>query len=513
MRFQAKLVVVSVLAAALAAPALAADAAKPEAKAKPDETKAAVKPAAKPAEAKPADAKPAICKVKRQPFRIELALDGTFEAKNTADVVLRPEEWSDFEVLRAVEHGTPVKQGELLVSLETEKIDRSIADLQRDLALSKLSLRDTETQLQAARGTTPLELATAQRNKRTVDEDLDRFLKTDRPMFERTAEFMVKTAENSLAYESEELRQLEKMYKADDLTEETEEIILRRARDSVARAKFMFERAKSDYDSIVKVSLPRMEELMKLSAGRQAIDLWKSEISLPAALSKLEISLEKGKTDLERSQLRLDRLVSDRKQMNIKAPISGIVYYGKFVGGKWSGAELAVDKLRRGGRLAANDVFMTIVEPRPLGIRAPVAEKQLQHVTAGMKGTARPTAFPELKLTAIVDRVSAVPSGSKDFDTLITAALDDSARAVMPGMTCQVRFVPYLKPDALAIPVAALGADPLDAERQLVALPDKDGKPVRREVTAGKRNDKLVEILKGLAEGEEIFAEYPKEKE
>ena len=33
-----------------------------------------------------------------------------------------------------------------------------------------------------------------------------------------------------MAYQKEELHQLEKMYKADDLTEETEEIILTRAR-------------------------------------------------------------------------------------------------------------------------------------------------------------------------------------------------------------------------------------------------------------------------------------------
>ena len=43
------------------------------------------------------------------------------------------------------------------------------------------------------------------------------------------ANFSVKSADNMLAYEKEELRQLEKMYKADDLVEETEEIVLKRA--------------------------------------------------------------------------------------------------------------------------------------------------------------------------------------------------------------------------------------------------------------------------------------------
>jgi multidrug efflux pump subunit AcrA (membrane-fusion protein) len=83
----------------------------------------------------------------------------------------------------------------------------------------------------------------------------------------------------------------------------------------------------------------------------------------------------------------------------------------------------------------------------------------------------------------------------------------------MPGMTCEVKLVPYLKRDALAIPLAALGTDEIEGAKQLVALPGKGDQPIKREVTVGKRSDKLVEIVAGLREGEEILAEYPKEKE
>jgi multidrug resistance efflux pump len=500
-------------------PSAKQDAKQPDAAKKPDSAEkgaAKASPAAKSlpktGEAKPCD-KPSTYKVKKRLFKVEVSLDGVLEAKNTTDIVLRPKEWSDFEVLRAVEHGTLVKPGDLLVSLETEKIDKAIADLQRDLTLARLALQDSELQLQLTRASVPLDLAASERSRRNLDQDAARFQKIDRPMMIRMVNFMVKMSEDQLAYEQEELRQLEKMYKADDLTEETEEIILRRARDSVARAKFGLDRAKSERDSILEMSLPRAEEALKLALQRQAIEYRRSQASIPAGLRKQELTLEKARVELGRSEERLKRLEADRGLMNVKAPVGGIVYYGKFVRGRWSGSEMVADRLRRGGHLMSDDVFMTIVEPRPLAVRTSASEKQLQWVTTGQKAVVRPTATPDLRLSAIVDRVAAVPGGGKDFETTLTLALDEQARALMPGMTCEVKLVPYLKRDALAIPLAALGTDEIEGAKQLVALPGKGDQPIKREVTVGKRSDKLVEIVAGLREGEEILAEYPKEKE
>jgi len=474
---------------------------------KKDATKDAAKPEATPSDA----AKPATYKVKKRPMKIEVTLDGVFEAASATEGALHTQEWSDFEVLKAIEHGARVNRGDVLVTLDMERIDRAIAELQREVRLSQLALADTELQLQTLTAMMPLDAAASDRSKRISDEDLDRFLKVDRPLSERIVNFMVKMAEDHLAYEQEELRQLEKMYKADDLTEETEEIILKRARDDVERARFSLERAKIERESILKQSLPRIEESMRLGVQRQAIDARRTKAALPFAQRKLELTLEKLKQEAARNELRLKRLTSDRAAMTIKAPAAGIVYYGKCVRGKWSGGDSVAEKLRRGGRLSNNDVFLTIVDARPLAVRVAVPEKQVQHVTAGLKGVAYPAAFPDLRLTAIVQRVSGVPLPSGGFDTSITVALDEQAAAIMPGMTCEVKLVPFRKEDALAVPAAAVGSDETDGRKFRVALPGKDGKPERREVTIGRRTDKLVEILKGLSEGDEILAEYPKE--
>ena len=53
------------------------------------------------------------------------------------------------------------------------------------------------------------------------------FLEEDRDWEKQRSESAVRRSQERLLYEEEELDQLEKMYKADDLTEETEEIILK----------------------------------------------------------------------------------------------------------------------------------------------------------------------------------------------------------------------------------------------------------------------------------------------
>ena len=64
-------------------------------------------------------------------------------------------------------------------------------------------------------------------------------------------------ASNFLEYVQEELKQLEKMYKADDLTEETEEIVLKRARNNVDQMKFFTEMVKYEHDRDKEIDLPR----------------------------------------------------------------------------------------------------------------------------------------------------------------------------------------------------------------------------------------------------------------
>jgi len=501
----------------LAAPASAEDpksAQESKEAEKPKAAEEAKKP--KPAEEakKPPTAKPAIHKVKKEPLKIEVSLSGVFEAQKMTEVSLEAEAWATFKVVSAVEHGTLVKQGDLLVSLDREKIDRAIADLRKDHEVSDLALKLAEQQLLTLEKTTPMDLAAGQRAHKEAQEDLKYYFDVRRPMALKSEESLLKYSQENFEYQQEELRQLEKMYQADDLTEETEEIILKRARNALARAKFYLEQSKILHDRSVNVLIHRDDVAIKESAKR--IDLlWNdTKVALPVTLKKERLALDKLKLLRSRSDERLKKLLADRAAMTVKAPAAGVVYYGKCVRGKFSSSSSSTGSsgLRKGSSLVPKQVFMTIVKPRPMFIRTSVAEKQLHQVRAGIKGSAVPTGYPDMKLTAIVQRVATVPTGSLSFDSRITVAVDDKAEPLMPGMTCKVTLVSYENKEALSIPPSYLKTDEVDKDKHHVYLLRKKGKPKKQSVTVGKRTATKVEILEGLSEGDQVLLEAPKKE-
>ena len=219
-----------------------------------------------------AEAKPATVKVKKSPFRIEVDLEGVFAPQKMRKISLRTKEWSALSVLKAVEHGATVEEGDLLVSLDMEKIDRAIAEQEKDLQIAELSLKQAEEAMTAVEKTAPLDLEAARLAHRHAREDIKQYQQVERVAMDKIADFMLQMTKDQLEYQEEELHQLEKMYKGGDVTEETEKIVLKRTRDQVKLAKFKVELAKITHEAAKKFSLPRrMKKSRRWPSGKTSI--------------------------------------------------------------------------------------------------------------------------------------------------------------------------------------------------------------------------------------------------
>jgi HlyD family secretion protein len=461
-------------------------------------------PAAKtPLEPKAAKGAAPAIKVEKGPFRATVTIKGVFAAPETAEVVLHPEAWTTGLVVKtAVEAGTAVKKGDVLVTLETDKIDRAIRELAAELEVSRLGVRLAEEELPVLEKSTPLDLAAAERSKRQADEDLKKFLEVDRPLAEETANRNVKSAEHYVMYAKEELKQLQKMYRNKDLTEETEEIILKRHRHQVEMAEFSLRAATVKRDQALKVDLPRQEQSVREGAIRQALALEKARATLPLTLSQKRLALAKLKYDHDKSAEKLRNLHKDREAMTVRAPADGIVYYGKCVHGVWNSATVA-PKLQHGGTLTADEAFMTVVTPRPLVVEATVDEKDLHWLKTGARGTAMPAGFPDLRLPVELTHLGKVPQTAGSFAAVFKVDAARAPEAVVPGMACTVKVVAYRNDTALTLPASAVFSD--DDEDHHVYRPGGS----KTVVQVGKTANDRIEILGGLKEGDEVLLSKP----
>ncbi|MFO7908316.1 MAG: hypothetical protein R6U98_37110, partial [Pirellulaceae bacterium] len=405
--------------------------------------------------------------------------------------------------------GKKVEQGDTLVELDMTEINQQLRDLEKDVKLGELSQRLAETEWELLQKSTQLDLEAAERDKRIVEEELEYFRETDRAFQIEAAKQSLKNARDSLTYAEEELRQLEKMYKADDLTEETEEIVLKRARDQVERARFSLKSTELRTKRRLDKSIPREAQELREAARRAEITWAKSQEAIPAQLKQKKIELEKQRVETKQRQEKLEKLRQDRDMMAVKAPADGTVYYGKWTRGAWSGLESVAAKLTEGGKLSPHGVFMTVVSPRPLRIRAKVPEDKLHRLSRGAQGTAVPNGYPDLELTASLRHLSPLPVGNGTFDGQFQVILSDEAEAIVPAMSCDLTLVVYDKKDAITVPADAVFEDDVDGRRDVVYVKRPKAEPEKRKVAIGRKSEKKWEIVGGLKAGEEILLKKP----
>ena len=79
---------------------------------------------------------------------------------------------------------------------------------------------------------------------------------------------------------------------------------------------------------------------------------------------------------------------------------------------------------------------------------------------------------------------------------------------IRSGMTCKLKFVPYLKKDAVWVPKSSTFPSD-ESGTTFVYLHRKDRKPKKLKIQTGKRSGDKIEVLGGLRPGTEILLEKP----
>ena len=462
------------------------------------------KPAAdKAAEVKAADTVTA----EKGRFEVVFEFRGDFDPVDATVVQLKAHQWSQpLEIVRIVPHGTRVNAGDTLVEFDTDKLDRALADLELDLAVGEKTLEIARRELPVTEALQPLDMAETERDTLAATEDLARFLAIGRTLAEDSARFRLKASEEQLKYSREELRQLEKMYKDKDLTEETEEMILQRTRFDVESGEFNLRRAGIDTETALALEVPRKEAALKDAAEKAKLSLEKLRATSGLALEQKRLALKKAERDRVEALRKMRDLQQDRAGIPLKAPRSGIVYYGRQHDGAWTTAAVAA-KAMVGQGVPVGDLVFTVVDPERVAFRAKVDEKDLHLLAPGLKGRVEPAGFPDTESAITLESATAVPRDGK-VDARFIVSVPAGGVKPLPGMTGSARCQVYSRPDAVTLPSTAIFRD--DDGRRIVWLPGKDGAPAeKRVVRTGRTSGGKTEILEGIAAGEAVRSSRP----
>ncbi|MFN6128849.1 MAG: hypothetical protein ACK6DC_09240 [Planctomycetota bacterium] len=449
------------------------------------------------------EAAPASIQAEIGPIQKTVRMSGYFAPTLSVEVSIPLESNLGLKVIKAVEHGSIVRAGDILVELDARDAKEQIEQQEIAFALQKLSLEEAQREEKIARLRDPLDEQFAALAKQHADEDFAFFRDREFLMNQRSVEQSMKSMKDYLDYNAEELRQLEKMYKADDLTEESEEIVLRRAKDDLERARFAFEREELNHRRSVELNLPRDKESQQTQHRFAEIALEQFKLMRPLLLEKRQLSLRKQQMDLEKAARELDKLRSDLAKFRIEAPQDGTVYYGKCVDGRFANIAEMQAKLRPHGTVSANEVLMTIVRNGPLSFVGTVPESEAPFATNGTVASVVASGFPQLKLDSKIQRTAAIPGPDGTFAVHLELQVDAPKR-IVAGMTGKAKWVAYFNAKALTVPSRYVHQDTDNDDANYIFVLDSESKPVKQWVDIGIVSGERTEILGGLTADDKL---------
>ena len=151
-------------------------------------------------------------------------------------------------------------------------------------------------------------------------------------------------------------------------------------------------------------------------------------------------------------------------------------------------------------------VLLTLAAQGGTRIDANVDEKNLRLIKLGMAAKAVADAYPGQSFDAQLNYIA--PAVDPQRGTVeVRLAVPNAPAFLRPDMTVSVEMVGGVKQDALVLPSGAVR----DADREapwVLAL--QAGRAVRVPVTLGLRGVGAVEIVKGLAEGQQVIPQTEK---
>jgi multidrug efflux pump subunit AcrA (membrane-fusion protein) len=439
--------------------------------------------------------------VKAEPLKVRTTLSGVVEPEKSWPIKIATKQWAILKVTEAVPQGKRVEKGQVLIRFDLEKIDEALHEAELAFQSAQQSMRRASIELKALETTTPMDLAAAEDKYRRAAEDMERYLKVDRPYNLKYNDQNLENSEYSLMSSQEELNQLRKMYEEDDLTEETEEIILKRQLHSVKRAELSMEYARNRHDTSLNSTYPRQLEDRKLGMERSKLELERSRHSLPITLNLKQLDAQKQAISVEKAERKLTQLRQDKKLLTVRAPADGVVYYGAFIDGKWSGAAQTQALLKPDGVIKPNTTVLTLVQPRPVRLRTQVGEADLAKVAKGMSAVAVPTAFPNDAYKARVQSVAPLPLNPGQFPVIAELDLPQNSR-VLPGMNAKLTVTAQDLPAAITVPSGAINRD--NPGRPYVKVLGPNNKVVRRHVQLGATVGPNTHVTRGLKAGDKV---------
>jgi len=454
--------------------------------------------------------------VQRGPLRISVIERGNLKAADS--VSLKSEIEGSTTILKLIPEGTLVQEGDLLCELDAtplvnKKFEQEISVRNAEAAYvkSKQNYKIQESQNES-------DIKKAEQQLFFAEMDLKKFQEGERRAEEAEADEAIKLGEEEATRAVEKLDWSQKLMEKGFLTE-TE---LEADRLSRSRADIQLEQAKRDKDLLVRFQLPRDEAdlVSKLEEAHRELDRVKLQASARIVDYDADMRTNEAKLALERENL--TKLETQIAKSKLIAPRAGMVVYAVEEGGRYGSSQ----PIKEGTQVRERQDIITIPSASGMIAQVSLHESVLKQVEPGQAATIKVDALPGREFPGRVRFVSVMADQNSywanpnlrlyrtevtiedvpmEDGALTGGAAKEGAVEMRPGMSCAIEILVEEIADTVFVPVQSI----FRRGKTNLAFVERAGASEEREVQIGRYNDRWVQVLSGLTEGEVVLLAPP----
>ena len=455
-------------------------------------------PTTRPTTAAAAKAADPTTTVRRATLRQSFEVDATFEPIDPVEVRFDLKRYAgELTVRKAAAANATVAKGDVLLVIDTDAIDRQIAATESAADVAHATVARAESDAALGERSDAAAMAYAKQAADDATAGLKRYDATDEPAVLASANLRAKQMTDALDDATDELDQLRQMYKSEDLTNKTADIVLKRAVHTRDAYEVMVRVSKALTDRALNYDPAVQRHAMAAGVAEQQLSV--EQLAARQAQGRVvrAASLAGARAAAAAADRALAELKADRPKLTVTSPVDGTVVYGSFARKTWTAVN--PKRLAVGEDVTPATVLMTVVQPGKLKVTAACPEAKLARLPVGTRVTVRPDAMPDLSYDATTGPPSPFAEGGRtgSFDVPVSLAGADVDRRLGPGYGATVEVDVPPATDVLVVPVSAVW-------HGKVWVRQSDGTDRPTPVTLGRRDGESVEVRSGVSVGDAV---------
>ena len=435
-----------------------------------------------------------------RPMNFPIIVREKGDLKSVEEIEIKCEVEGESTVVELAAEGTTVKNGDLLVRLNSDELIERIAKAKIEVAEAESTKISAAEHLKIQESKNDSDIKKAELAWMKAVTELSKYREGDYSLQLAKKTVAVGKAERNLERERVNMESTQRLFKKDYVSEqETKE-----AEKRYIESQVDLEIEQQELDIFEKYTHPQSLQEREAAVEEAEKELERVRLSAQSELRHKTADLKTKKEQYKLRLARLEKLNANLAKTEILAPADGLVVYKR--PNRWSNdSDLVVGK-----RVRENQTLINLPDLSAMKAVIAVPEAQTSLVQVGQPATLRVEAL-DLFLQGQVPKIGVLANSSrwwaadvKEYSTEIT--LDDLVEGLKPDMTVVVEIVVGQVNQALAVPVTAVFSL---GEQNFVFISRMGRTPERCEVKLGQASNDYVEIIGGLRSGEHILRTYP----